>query len=216
MNETDLSRLFSHMPILQTPRLTLRRMRSGDCEDMYRYASRSEVTRYLLWEPHPDRAYTARYLRMLSGLYRAGQFYDWGVIDRQSEHLIGTCGFSQIDPANRCAEIGYVLSPDYWGKGIAAEALTALLNFAFCELKMRRVEAKYMVENTASRRVMEKCGMTFEGVLRSKLFVKGLFRDIGVCSILSGEYFASPRENLYKKCESVSLIEKIVRRCSKN
>ena len=131
MNETDLSRLFSHMPILQTPRLTLRRMRSGDCEDMYRYASRSEVTHYLLWEPHPDRAYTARYLRMLSGLYRAGQFYDWDVIDRQSDRLIGTCGFAHIDPANRCAEIGYVLSPNTGGGGWPSRERWPSWNTAF-------------------------------------------------------------------------------------
>jgi len=189
MNETDLSRLFSHMPILQTPRLTLRRMRSGDCEDMYRYASRSEVTRYLLWEPHPDRAYTARYLRMLSGLYRAGQFYDWGVIDRQSEHLIGTCGFSHIDPANRCAEIGYVLSPDYWGRGLAVEGALAVMEYGFHTLSLHRIEARHIVGNTPSGRVMEKCGMKYEGISRESMYIKGHYRDIVTYAMLRREFF---------------------------
>ena len=194
----------------------MRKVKPSDAADMYEYSCRKETCQYLLWDTHPFYSYTVELTKHLQKEYAQGRYMDLAIVLKETGKMIGTVGFTQADDKNYCCEAGYVLSPDYWGKGIAAEALMALLNFAFCELKMKRVEAKYMVENAASRRVMEKCGMQFEGVMRSKMFVKGLFRDIGVCSILSGEYFASPRENLYKKYENVSLIEKIVRRRSKN
>jgi ribosomal-protein-alanine N-acetyltransferase len=104
--------------------------------------------------------------------------------------MIGTVGFSELDMANHTAEIGYVINPKYSGKGIATEAVSSFLNFAFMELDMERVEGRYMVPNHASRRVMEKCGMQYEGILRSLMEVKGVRRDIGICSILKEEYFA--------------------------
>jgi len=180
--------------VIETPRLRIRRMAKRDKNDMYEYASRDIVTKYLLWRTHSDVEHTKRYIDYVTTLYRSGEFFDFAIEYRENSKMIGTCGFAAIDEANNAAEVGYVLSPDYWGRGIATEALTAILRFAFCDIGFNRVEARYMVENTASRRVMEKCGMTFEGVYRKKLFVKGSYRDIGVCSILSDEYFAKNRE----------------------
>lgn len=180
--------------VIETPRLRLRRMARRDKSDMYEYASRDIVTRYLLWRTHPDIEHTKRYLDYITTLYKSGEFFDFAIEYRENSKMIGTCGFAAIDEANNSAEVGYVLSPDYWGKGIATEALTAILRFAFCDIGLNRVEARYMTENIASRRVMEKCGMTFEGVYRKKLFVKGAYRDIGVCSILAEEYFKNNKE----------------------
>ena len=175
--------------LIETPRLRLRRMSVKDRDDMFEYARREDVTRYLLWKPHKTSDHTKRYLAYVTGLYKSGNFYDFAVEYRENSKMIGTCGFASIDSANDCAEVGYVLSPDYWGKGIASEALGALLRFGFCDLRLNRIEARYMVENAASRRVMEKCAMTYEGTFRQKLLVKGEYRDIGVCSLLSSDYF---------------------------
>jgi ribosomal-protein-alanine N-acetyltransferase len=124
----------------------------------------------------------------LQGLYREGSFYDWGVILRDSGHLIGTCGFTRFDFENSSAEVGYVLHKDHWGKGIAAEALKAVLQFGFCELGLQRIEGRFMTKNEASRRVMEKNGMTFEGILKGAVFVRGNYVDVGVCAILREDY----------------------------
>ena len=87
-----------------------------------------------------------------------------------------------------------------------------MMNLAFCELGANRVEARYMKGNESSLRVMEKLGMSFEGMQRAKLFVKGAFRDVGVCSILSGEYFSVRRENLYKKFNNTGLFDGLFNR----
>ena len=175
---------------IETKRLRLRRICRKDRDDMYEYASREEVTRYLLWSPHESPAYTKRLIEHLTGLYRTGGFFDFAIEYRENGKMIGTCGFAAVDEKNNSAEVGYVLSPDYWGMGIACEAVNAVLQFGFCDLGLRRIEARYMVENTASRRVMEKCGMTFEGIYRQKILVREKYRDVGICSILDDEYFA--------------------------
>ena len=188
MKKELVCRMFSHMPQLQTERLILRRMRVSDAEDMYHYARRPEVTRYLLWSPHPDIYHTQDYLRYLATRYAAGTFYDWGVILKQNGRMIGTCGFTTIDCAHDAAEIGYVLNPDYHGMGIATEAVEAVLAFGFDKLLLHRIEARFMEGNDASLRVMEKVGMRFEGWRRESMLVKGSYRTIGYSSILFDEY----------------------------
>ncbi|MBQ5648645.1 MAG: GNAT family N-acetyltransferase [Clostridia bacterium] len=189
MRKNELQKIFSDMPQLYTDRLILRRMTKRDAADMYEYSHLSEVTEYLLWHPHSSIDHTKTYLSYLEKDYRMGNFYDWGVTLRDSGKLIGTCGFTTIDTVNMCGEIGYVLNPSYWGNGIACEAVDAVMQFGF-DLRLHRIEAKYIIGNERSRRVMEKCGMTFEGIRRSSMFVKGQYRDIGVCSILSHEFGA--------------------------
>ena len=102
--------------------------------------------------------------------------------------MVGTCGFTAFNCTSDSAEVGYVLNPSYWGKGIATEALTRVLQFGFEELKLNRIEAKFIQGNDRSRRVMEKVGMTFEGVMRESMMIKGNYMNIGICSILRSEW----------------------------
>ena len=188
MKKELIYRTFSNPPELHTLRLTLRRMMVTDTADLYEYASRKDVTRYLTWYPHSDRDYTREYLQYIAGRYRAGMFYDWAIVYEAEGKMIGTCGFTCFDCASDSAEVGYVLNPDYWGRGIASEAVERVLRFGFEELHLHRIEAKFMVGNDASRHVMEKVGMTFEGIHRGERLVKGNYVDVGVCAILSDEW----------------------------
>lgn len=188
MKKEKLYRVFSHLPELITDRLTLRRMLVSDCGDMFEYASRNDVTQYLTWNPHPDRTYTREYLEYLGNRYAAGMFYDWAIVYEPDCKMIGTCGFTSFNCSSDSAEVGYVLNPDYWGKGIATEALERVLRFAFEELKLHRVEAHFMQNNDRSRHVMEKVGMQFEGFLRESMLVKGNYVTVGICSILASEW----------------------------
>lgn len=190
MNKETLYRIFSHMPELETERLLLRPMRVCDSADMFAYAHDPEVTRYLLWRPHADVGYTRRYLEYLSGRYRIGAHYEWALIHRETGRMIGTCGFARIDTAHSCAELGYVLNPTFRGQELIPEAARRVLQFGFSVLGLHRIEARYMVENVASRRVMDKLGMSFEGIQRGSMLVKGAYRDIGVCAILANDFHA--------------------------
>lgn len=181
-------KIFKRGPVIETKRLILRQMRVSDARDMYEYARLPEVTRYLLWAPHESLAYTESYLRQVENAYSRDEFHDYGVILKKNGKFIGTCGFANLDMANFKGEIGYVLNPDYWGMGIAAEAVNAVLCLGFDRMGLNRIEARYMAGNENSRRVMEKCSMTFEGIQRQSLFVKDRFCDIGVCAILAKDF----------------------------
>ena len=104
--------------------------------------------------------------------------------------MIGTCGFTLFDFTNNSAELGYVLNPAFRGQGIVPEALKAVMSFGFDKLALNREEVHFIEGNKASRRVAEKCGMTFEGVMRGSMLIKGEYKNIGVCSILRGEFYA--------------------------
>ena len=190
MRKETIQRIFFDIPILHTRRLMLRRMTRADADDMYEYSCRPEVTKYLTWDPHPDKRYTARYLSYLSQRYAEGTFYDWGVVMRDERKLIGTCGFTRFSEENNSAECGYVLNPDYWGRGIAPEALCEVMRFGFGTLHLHRIECRYMIGKERSRRVMEKVGMTYEGTHRDALLLGREYKTVGVCAILADEFWA--------------------------
>ena len=188
MKKETLSHIFSRMPTLETERLLLRPLRVSDAPDMFDYAKDPDVTRYLLWEPHRHISHTKEYLEYLGKRYHLGLHYEWAVVLKAEDRMIGTCGFVRFDAPHRSGEVGYVLHPRYRGRGLAPEALARVLRFGFSVIGLHRIEARYMVENEASRRVLEKVGMRHEGVHRDAMLVKGQFRDIGICAILDRDF----------------------------
>ncbi|MGZ3684350.1 MAG: GNAT family N-acetyltransferase, partial [Bdellovibrionota bacterium] len=90
--------------------------------------------------------------------------------------------------ANRIADIGYALRHDHWGSGYGTELARAILEFGFRNCGLHRIWATADPENRASWRVLEKCGMKREGLLRENLLVRGSWRDSILYSILEGEF----------------------------
>ena len=191
MKKETVYKVFSQMPTLKTERLSLRPMHIIDAEDMYDYAKRADVTEYLLWSPHTSISYTKDYLRYIQDRYSLGDFYDWAVVDKESGRgegrMIGTCGFTSFNCPHDSAEIGYVLNPDYQGRGLATEAVRRVLEFGFDELGLHRIEARFIQGNTASLRLMGRVGMTFEGYARESMRIKGRYADIGYAAVLLNE-----------------------------
>ena len=120
--------------------------------------------------------------------YKSGEYNDWAIIHKEDNKMIGTCGFTRIDDENSTVEIGYVLSPKYWGRGLATEATRKVVEFAFEQLSVNRVEARFLFGNDASLNVMRKIGMKLEGYFRDSMLVKGKLKTVGVASILRREY----------------------------
>ncbi len=203
MTKSQRLSIFKHIPTIYTSRLTLRRMYPSDYRDMYEYACLPQVTEYLLWCPHVDPDQTYHYLQALQGSYKKGEFYDWAVVLTETGKMIGTCGYTTFDHENGRAEVGYVFNPRYWGYGFASEAVSAAMEFAFRELDINRIEAHYIEGNHRSRRVMETCDMTFEGMLRQYMFIKGCYRNIGICAVTRDRF---ARTGCYRRKEKMSLL----------
>ena len=185
----DMLSIFTKIPTLETSRLIMRKILPSDCLDMYDYSCRPETSQYLLWSPHENLRYTKRYISYIQSAYRSETFYDFALVDKQTEKMIGTCGFTSFDLQNNAAEIGYVLHPDFWGRGFAKEAVLRLMAFGFAELRLHRMTAKIMSQNGASKRVAEKCGMRHESTCIEAMMIKGNFETIDEYAILAKEFY---------------------------
>jgi ribosomal-protein-alanine N-acetyltransferase len=149
---------------LQTERLLLRRPHLEDATAIFeRYAQDPDVTRYLVWEPHRSIQETYRFLMACNELWQAGKDFAYAVVLKEDSVLIGMFA---IHPMNMKIEVGYVLARPYWNKGYMSEALRGVIDWAFTQIDIFRIQAICDVDNIASARVMEKAGMTREGLLR--------------------------------------------------
>lgn len=179
---------FYRLPTLETADLILRKPAVKDAKDIFRYASDPEVARYVLWEPHRSVAETRSFVRFLRSRIRAGYPSSWVVVLKQTGAVIGTIGFIWYSETNRSAELGYSFSREYWNRGYATQALGAVIDASFTSLPLNRLEAQHDVRNPASGRVMEKCSLRQEGILRDRIVNKGEYVDAALYAVLRSDW----------------------------
>lgn len=180
--------VFKDLPILETDRLILRRVALNDVDDMYHYGSDEEVAKYTSWYIHKNKEDTLVFIRYLLEKYNNQAIAPWGIEEKASGKFIGTIGFVSWDMKNSRAEIGYALSRNFWNRGLMSEAASKIIWFGFQEMGLVRIEARCHLENTGSSRVMEKVGMTFEGILRKHFYAKGIHEDVRMYAVIREEY----------------------------
>lgn len=109
-------------------------------------------------------------------MFAAGVEYDFMMLDEE-ERFLGACGLNQIDLANPRANLGYWVRTSAQGRGVATQATRLLVDWAFSNTPLVRLEVVVSVENAASLRVAEKSGAVREGVLRSRILLHGRMHD---------------------------------------
>ena len=146
----------------------LRPFKFTDAKDMLKnYCADEDVTKYLPWSVHKNINDTENYLMSFLYKYNTKNFYEWAIVDKKSNKVIGA--ISITPKSNQSAELGYVLSKNYWGRGILPRSAKIVIDYIF-KLGYEKVFAKCQVENLKSERVMQKLGMQFEGVSRKADF----------------------------------------------
>lgn len=149
---------------LDAPRLTLRRLRLSDAPAMFaRYAQDPEVTRYIAWPPHRTLDDTRDFLTRIGRAAERGRGFAYAILPRGETKLCGTLGFDRHGGTLTC---GYVLARSHWGRGVASAAFGALVGWALVQPDLWRVEAYVHPDNQGSARVLEKCGLQREGLIR--------------------------------------------------
>lgn len=152
----------------ETDRLVLRAFTIEDAGYMFRnWASDDEVTKYLTWPTHRSEEDSKAILREWVASYADKRTYQWAIAPKQTSEPIGSISVVGIDDERSSVEIGYCIGRARWGKGIATEALQKVIDFFFTEVGAEQVTAKHDVENPASGRVMQKCGMHCVGVKKA-------------------------------------------------
>lgn len=173
---------------LSTERLLLRPLESADAQALFAVFSDTKVMRYwsgVAWDSIDKADETiARYSKALAENESLGL----GIVDSQTDELIGTCSLFHLDEQSRRAEIGYGIASASWGKGYMHEALTALINYGFDALNLHRMEADTDPRNTASRRCLERLGFVNEGLLRERWIVNNEICDTSFYGLLRSDW----------------------------
>lgn len=173
---------------LKTERLELRRYTKADDQELFRLiGSDPKMNRYISWQPWKTLEGTRKFLELHLEQYQTDMsFFGWAIT--MEGKIVGTIGTYHMDTDNESCEIGYNIGTRYWNQGIAAEAVTRVLNFLFQTIGLHKIYASCHEENLASRRVMEKVGMKFEGVAREALKEKdGSYKDLIYYYVLKEE-----------------------------
>jgi RimJ/RimL family protein N-acetyltransferase len=179
---------------LESPRLQLRRLASGDADAYLEIFSEPAVMRFWSREPIAtlEEAHTllARDLEWVA----AGDALCWAIALPDTGQLIGKISLYLFDRQSRRAEIGYVLGRAHWGRGLMTEALAAVLGYAFDELKLHRIEADVDPDHAASLALLAKFGFRREGVFRDRWFVHGEWHDSVMLGLLAADCVRNPGE----------------------
>lgn len=179
----------SESPRLHGVRVTLRAIRPSDFDAFYSVYSDPRVTRYWSFPAwtHPSQG-EAYFASAVEGS-DPSRLLCWAVT-LDDDRLIGTTTLFAINRAQGRAEIGYALHPDAWGRGLAGDALGAMVGHAFDGLGLRRLEADIDPRNTASCRLVERLGFVREGLLRERWHVAGETCDSALFGLLAREWRA--------------------------
>ena len=152
---------------LETDRLILRRFTLDDAMDMYRnWASDPEVTKFLTWKTYESPETADTILKIWVENYEQPDFYQWAIELKEIGQPVGSISVVRLNNKVESAEIGYCIGKAWWHQGFTSEALERVMRFLFDEVGVNRVEARHDVNNPNSGKVMQKCGMTLEGILR--------------------------------------------------
>jgi len=179
---------------LSTPPITLdlgeyvlRALQSSDISAWYAYLSDPEVTRLTSYIIESDKAVSTMVEEYIAG-YAQKTSTRWAIARKDSDALIGTCGYYWWNASHSVAELGYDLARSYWGKGVMSRAVQASTNWAFETLGINRIQATVMVDNFGSARVLEKNGFLREGTLREYKICRGQPRDFWMFALLRKDY----------------------------
>lgn len=156
-----------------------------DAEAIFRnYSADPEVTKYLVWPRHTDIAQTREFLETCAKGWESGDDFTWAICPKGSDECVGMIGLRMRGHmASHVADVGYVLSKPYWGKGIMSEALARIVDWAIAQDGVARVWAECHVDNAASARIMEKAGMQREGRLRKHTVFPNLKGEAEDCYV---------------------------------
>ena len=174
---------------IETGNLILRPFEYSDAEAMLRYWVADEKIQFMYAEP------VYKTLDEVNGLlnkyissYEKSDYYRWAITDKDGHRCIGQIAFFLVDSNNNFAEIEYCIGSEFQCKGYATEATEALIGYGFEKIGLHKIQICTKTINLPSKKVIEKCGFTYEGTLRDYFYYNGEYVGRMYYSMLKDEY----------------------------
>jgi RimJ/RimL family protein N-acetyltransferase len=190
---TDLGTTPPTNPIISGEKVYLRPSERGDLDDFVRWFNDADTMRYLSMRAPMGRAAEEKWFDGM--LERQGKRdYHFVICLREDGRAIGTIGLHEIDQENGTAAFGIAIGEKAeWDKGYGTDALNAIADFGFGELRLERIWLDVYEGNVRAQRSYQKAGFTTEGTMRRAIFKHGDFADVLRMSLLRDEWLALPR-----------------------
>ncbi|MBW4451759.1 MAG: GNAT family N-acetyltransferase [Nostoc indistinguendum CM1-VF10] len=167
----------SSFPELETERLLLRETTLQDAKAIFAIFSDPAVTQFHDLDTFTSIEEAIAVIGRRAKRFEQREGIRWGIARKQDNVLIGSCGFTW-NPQENSAEVGYELASTFWRQGIMTEAVHTILQFGFNKMDLRFIVAQVMLNNIASKNLLEKLGFHSQGVLEQHGFFKGQFHDL--------------------------------------
>lgn len=174
---------------IETERLILRRFSLSDADSMLENWIADEKIQSMYSEPvYTTKEAVEELLNNYIGSYKKEDYYRWAIVLKETGVCIGQIAYFLIDSKNHFAEIEYCIGSAFQCKGYATEATKAIIHYGFKKMNLHKVQICTKEINVPSKRVIEKCGFTYEGTLRDYFYRNGEYIGRLYFSMLRNEY----------------------------
>jgi len=178
---------FDNFPTFETERLLLRKLDIEDAISMQKIRSDERVMLYMDSERHTSLEHSQNFINENMKIFSEKKGMFWAIIEKSSNKFIGDFAFWKIDYKHSRAEIGYILDPEYWSKGLMKEAMSVLLKFGFQELNLHSLEANINPKNDKSRGILLSFKFKKEAYFRENYFYNGDYLDSEIYCLLESD-----------------------------
>jgi ribosomal-protein-alanine N-acetyltransferase len=175
---------FNPFPVLSTTRLLLRQMTIDDADDLFLMRSDANVMKYIPRPIAKVKNDVLETMEMIETNIQNNVGINWAMALKETNQMIGYIGYYRIQPENHRGEVGYMLSAQYHGKGYTYEALKAVLDYGFNEMKLHSIEAVIDPANIASERLLQKSNFVKEAHLKESGLWEDKYLDAVIYSLL--------------------------------
>lgn len=169
--------------------IVLRELQKLDAMDLLNYLTHEEVHKFINEEDTPRTMKEAEgEVHYWSGLFKHRRSIYWAIALKDTNQVIGTCGYNLWSRTHDRAEISYDLAREYWGQGLMTSVLRLIIKYGFEQMKLKRIQATVVLENKGSIRVLQKLGFKDEGILRKYNCLRGKYCDSRMMAILDEDF----------------------------
>jgi len=184
---------------IETERLCFRELQENDCESLYEIYSDKKAMKYWSFLPFTQTKQAQEMIRNSIQSWNSGAAISLGIYCKESPKLIGTINLFNFQEQSKRAEISYILDPTYWGIGIMTEALTAIYEYVFKNMKLNRLEADIDSKNKKTAILLKNMGFKKEGCLKERWIVNGQVTDSEIYGLTKKEYLKKIKESKFQQ-----------------